>query len=462
MNTIPKGGFIGPVRPVSSPSNDPAVTAGRQEPQKDTGAGAPDTKPRPEGQTKRTSEADRLAHAAGVRVVPPPRLNLASLPGSVPVEDPSAGENDLQTGKTVTSETIVHRSGDRYTWPARTNGDYRGTGQNSLFSPIRNPRNPQVTGGLPDDKYLMYRFATFGKPVASAQIDTLFRRWDRQIPPNLSLRQALRAAVQDQDVFNAVNAFFSDGGRFEAWRNSGRYHEDSHVISIGLRDDPNGPLLSDAALERRVIHEVSHYVSDKEDALFDRQDAGGADHFTIEAMEKRFLLLRNIRNGAFPLIPLPPGDNQTSIYTDYTDSSVEKQLDSFYQQKDWTALSKLVDSEQFYTSFVHGGMVPVLSKNEALRQTRDTDSYSYSPAEIQDLAALHAYNAILIRESVHLAVALSQKRGVPFDQIYRSGEYQRAFNGFVVSLANTMTDNPTSSVRENGRQLMGQIIGGIR
>jgi hypothetical protein len=111
-------------------------------------------------------------------------------------------------------------------------------------------------------------------------------------------------------------------------------------------------------------------------------------------------------------------------------------------------------------------MVRPLANNEYNKHASDEEKrdgiYSYSPAEIQDLAALHAYNAILIRESVHLGVALSEKRGVSFDKIYGSSEYQAAFTGFVGSLADKMTNDPTSSVRDNGRQLMDQIIGRIQ
>ncbi|MBI2069054.1 MAG: hypothetical protein HYT79_00485 [Elusimicrobia bacterium] len=349
----------------------------------------------------------------------------------------------------LADETVIHYSGDSWRFPGRSaaTGDYMPSGSNSLFDRASTLRPDRATGGFSDDLKIETSYAAFLGRIPSAQIDDVFRRYRRKIDANERFRNALRRLMEDRSFFLAAKDFLQNGGRFEAWEFGGRYDWPSKTLGIGLGCNEGSfcePVLEP---DTTLVHELLHYIFDKRDSvLYEAADVGGADHQAIAPLEERFRIAMLISLGRSPL-----NENAINGLYGFTSSGrLGEQTQALIDRGDPEALGRFVESDAFYTNYVHSGMVSTLSSNAVGAE----GDYIFTDAQVRDLAYLWAINATILRESFRLAAAMMRSSTTTWEATFANGDYGMRFGSFMGAFIGRLQLNPSSGPSQAAREAM--------
>jgi hypothetical protein len=348
------------------------------------------------------------------------------------------------------TETFTHKSGSKFSWPARVNGDYRPSGRiNSLFSKANCEVSHNRGGGFQTDLHLEYSFGTEIRSPSSAEIENFMAKVDAQ-QPNLDqgLRSQIASLTNDQGVFDVLKQFHADGGRFIAMEKGGHYNSDPLLIAVGVEVEPE-------KTRKTTYHELQHYVSDKLDSLFEVPDEGGRDHIVTPVLEDRYSITRSFGSGEIPLDRDGPG--MVGILNGFLKSGpVIDKIEKYLDNNNPEGLASYAASEECYTQLVQSGMVsPVSSREYSLKHN---EPQPVTIANLQDVAHQNAYNASMLTEALRLGSSLAIDQEISVKDAVASAEFRSGFKKFTKRFAAAMEADRTRSVRETGREILNEIL----
>ena len=320
------------------------------------------------------------------------------------------------------SEKIVHISGQVFEWPGKVEaGDYYPSYNNVLFDAV--PDQSGVTGGLKDDPYWITRFGMLIDLTSEKTLQELWNRFGKKISKSNGARTAIGRVAQDLHAYRVLRSFLADGG--EIVSSNGASHYTSQPLRIYLEESPR-PVLMEIAF----LHELSHYLFDKTDSiLYEIEDSAGADHSTIAPIEQRYVILRLLRDGKFPLDPLV-----RSLYGFTIEGKLGTQISARIGNSE--ALWRLVEPDSFLEAFVHAGMLTPLASTQLRMETKR--GYALTGDQLQDLAFLNAFSAGILREAFRLATVLEKQEGVGLEKVIQGPEFQSRFRRFLTAFAKEM------------------------
>ncbi|MFA5076331.1 MAG: hypothetical protein WC480_02860 [Patescibacteria group bacterium] len=253
------------------------------------------------------------------------------------------------------NEKVFNSFGNVYEWAGKDHraNDYLPSDTNSLLERASKLQEDGISGIMPVDLEIMSKFGTFTERAAKKKIDALVEEFGGQIDNDPKLVSALRVIAEDSFVSEALTDFFRSSGRIEAWPDSGKYTPKPLKLSVGTNGD-------NLETQKVLYHELLHYVFDKQDtAMAEMEGRGGADHEVIRPLEDRFLITQLIDSGRMPL------DRRLGALNGHSrDGRLGQKIQNMLDQKDYSALQGLVNSDYFYTTLVHNGVLSALSGNE--------------------------------------------------------------------------------------------------
>lgn len=249
------------------------------------------------------------------------------------------------------NELVRHISGDAWELKSRAeDGEYYLSFKNALFEKSTDARAGGRTGEFRQNIDPMTRLGTFTTQSVPRDVQRLLDRHKSQLGRNTEISEALQSAAHDKGVNVVLEQFLKDGGNFRF----GHGHYSPKPLEIEFGDS------LDLENQRVAYHELLHYFFDRIDAkLSENHSSTGQDHFAIDPLQSRFKMIALINNGQIPL-----DEKNHSLYGFTTDGSLGDELNKMILANDLTSLQALVESDRFFTNYVHSGMVAPLSSNE--------------------------------------------------------------------------------------------------
>lgn len=420
------------------------------------------------------------------------------------------------------TEKIVHISGDSWELRSiAEDGEYYPSFHESLLTKMETPTSREVSGGFEEDLKIMTSFGTFAETTPPETAAKFLAKYNGQLPENKDLKSAIQSLIQDQHILIAVKQFLEDGGVFKSGR--GRYHLKPLAIEFGNFVDFGENLQAEDTLYHELLHYIfdkgdsvlsevhnsggaDHYATPPLDERFKiitsiRKGSAplgeGIDPlsgFTTEGKIKEkidLLLKENDLNGLEKYL------TSEDFFKNYVHSGMTTPLSSVERNKRVRELSlKLSDSrrlkiEEDYAQ-KEADAIEVTDKTVYVRtqniknfdikllQPHLTDAdkgpaetfikglaadpnkgrgYILTPDQLHDLAYLNASNAVILENSLKLAITLSKKGNTPFAAAFALPKYQETFDKFIKALTSLKQDEKKYfPVRKVGQDIMNALI----
>jgi hypothetical protein len=271
----------------------------------------------------------------------------------------------------------------------------------------------------------------------------------------------LRVLARDQHFFTILEKFLSLGGLLKI----GWGHYIASPLSLALHMPDDATLVKDPALSILVAstHELLHFVFDRTDSaiLEDDLPRHSADHWAIYALEDRAKIVNALELGQTPIRITLKGLSNLN-----PKGALFGQLTTLVKDKKFDELDRAVSDPDFVKQFVQTSMTELLTTRKTLEanhgdwttENATFSLYHYTEDQVQDLAYINAYSAVILQQTVRLGIRIQAKTGVEFADVFKTNDFQNPYRKFIKALADDQSNHPESSIQKSAKALMDTEI----
>lgn len=341
-------------------------------------------------------------------------------------------------------ERVVDTEGNAFHWPGKiSDGDYFPSRTFALLQPGSNAANRQQLKNWILSFHLFDAYGTQSEVVLPQKKTELLAQYNNLITENEKVRKGLEAIIEDRFVYKVCLDFLHEGGRISAMPGlNSHFNASRKVLEVGVDFQD---------LDINIGHELMHHMTSKiRSPLWRRHTDQGLDHEIISPLEDRLRIIKLLHLGKAPISPASLAMNG---YTE--EGKIYEQLNFLISERDVVTLENYTQSEQFYTAYVHAGMLRPLW----VQSDTKVGGTSFLTAEhIQDIAYLHAFNAVILQYAFKIAISCQKKEQVPVSSAFASEDFKVVFKKFIFLFVRSLEKEPFISLRQTAAEAFNKSL----